>query len=145
MTGCEIALLALTMNIYMEARGESITGRQAVMDTTLTRVIEKHRGDDNVVDVVLHPAQFSWVKERKVKNAFDLMSLQDAILHSEKTKPADIVSYRKAEALARKGLAKHYKRLYKFKYFNTVKVDPKIKRNEGKSGYRIGNHIFYRY
>lgn len=145
MTGCEIALLALTMNIYMEARGESVTGRQAVMDTTLTRVIEKHRGDDNVVDVVLHPAQFSWVKERKVKNAFDLMSLQNVILHSKKTKPSDIVSYRKAEELARKGLSKHYKRLYKFKYFNTVKVDPNIKRNEGKSGYRIGNHIFYRY
>lgn len=145
MTGCEIALLALTMNIYMEARGESITGRHAVMDTTLTRVIEKHQGDDNVVDVVLRPYQFSWTKKHKVKNAFDLMTLQNKILHSKQTRPGDIVSYRMAEAMARKGLKENYKRVFKFRYFNTVTIDPQLKRNEGKDGYRIGNHIFYRY
>lgn len=145
MTGCEFAVLALTMNIYMESRGESIIGQHAVMDTTLTRVIEKHMGDDNVLDVVLRPSQFSWTKKRKIKNAFDLMALQDAILHSKKTRPADITAYRKAESMARKGLQKNYKRLYKFRYFNTISVDSKLERNRGKAGVRIGNHLFYRY
>lgn len=140
----EVALLALTMNVYMEARGESPTGQHAVMDTALTRVIDP-RWHDNALDVVLAPSQFSWTKKHKIKNAFDLMALQDAVLHSKKTRPADIVAYKKAEALARKALHPRYKRLFKFTYFNTVTIDPYLKRNEGKQGYRIGNHIFYRY
>ena len=49
----------LAMNIYHEARGESIEGQYAVAHVTMNRVNDR-RWDDNVCDVVYQPKQFSW-------------------------------------------------------------------------------------
>lgn len=134
------AVLIMTMNIYHEARGESLAGQQAVADTVITRVCDA-RWPDSVKGVVLQRKQFSWVKEKRVKNVFDLMALQDAILHSKKTKPQEIEAYRRAEKIARKVLQSGYKPRNKFTHFHTTKVHPYWARYKGLW---VGNHIFYR-
>lgn len=49
----------LAMNIYHEARGESVEGQLAVAHVTTNRV--KHsEWSDNICDVVYQPKQFSW-------------------------------------------------------------------------------------
>ncbi|MGL5014199.1 MAG: cell wall hydrolase [Bacteroidales bacterium] len=140
MTVLAEAVLIMTMNIYHESRGESLAGQQAVADTAITRVHDA-RWPNSVHDVVLQPKQFSWVKEKKVKTVFDLMALQDAILHSKKTTPRQIEAYRKAEKLARKVLQEGYQPRYKFTHFHATKILPYWARYRGVW---IGNHVFYR-
>lgn len=49
----------LAMNVYHEARGESIEGQYAVAHVTMNRVDDR-RWDDTVCGVVYQPKQFSW-------------------------------------------------------------------------------------
>lgn len=136
----EAALLALTLNIFFEARGESEMGQHAVADTVITRVIDP-RYPDSVEDVVLQHKQFSWVREKKVMSFVDLIDLQHRVLHSKGTKPADIAAYKRAEKLARKVLRPGYKPRYRFTHFHSTKVHPYWARYQGAW---IGRHIFYR-
>lgn len=140
MTVLAEAVLIMTMNIYHESRGESLAGQHAVADTVITRVHDA-RWPDSVEEVVLQSKQFSWVREKKVKNVFDLMALQDAILHSKKTTARDIASYRQAEKIARRTLQAGYKPRYKFTHFHATRIHPYWARYKGVW---IGNHIFYR-
>ena len=55
------SVLCLAMNIYGEARGESLEGRIAVAQVTLNRV-EHPAYPDDVCSVVFEPHQFSWTK-----------------------------------------------------------------------------------
>lgn len=134
------AVLIMTMNIYHESRGESLAGQYAVADTVITRVNDT-RWPNSVEGVVLQSKQFSWVREKRVKNVFDLMALQDAILHSKATVPRDIAAYRQAEKIARRVLKAGYKPRYKFTHFHATKILPYWARYRGVW---IGNHVFYR-
>lgn len=49
----------LAMNIYQEARGESIRGKLAVAAVTMNRVSSKHY-PDTICEVVWQRKQFSW-------------------------------------------------------------------------------------
>ena len=53
------ATICLALNIYHEARGESIEGQRAVAAVTLNRTVDP-RWPNNTCDVVYQPYQFSW-------------------------------------------------------------------------------------
>lgn len=82
LTGCVFqneyaeAKECLAMNVYHEARGESIEGQYAVAHVTMNRVKDS-RWADNVCDVVYQPYQFSWTHtisnpEPKDRRAWDI-------------------------------------------------------------------------
>ena len=51
------AVLCLALNVYFEARGESVEGQHAIAQVTMNRAA----GDEkNVCKVVMAPKQFSW-------------------------------------------------------------------------------------
>lgn len=58
MSGFEITLMCLALNVYKEARGEPVPGQHAVALVTLNRA--RARGDGDVCAAVLEPNQFSW-------------------------------------------------------------------------------------
>lgn len=135
-------LLILTLNIYFEARGEPVEGMQAVADTVINRVNNKHY-PNNVADVILQRRQFSWVNGKNISNIHDLIALQRVVLHSKRTAPKDIVAYRKAEQIALRALQGGYTPRYKATHFHSRKI-PKPYWAKGYKSFRIGNHIFYR-
>ena len=53
------AVMCMALNIYNEARGESVEGQYAVADVTLRRV-QDNRWEDTVCGVVYEDYQFSW-------------------------------------------------------------------------------------
>ena len=53
------ALLCMALNVYHEARGESIAGQIAVAQVTMNRAGQ----EQNVCNVVLEPNQFSWTRK----------------------------------------------------------------------------------
>jgi spore germination cell wall hydrolase CwlJ-like protein len=55
------SVLCLAMNIYGEARGESLEGQMAVAQVTLNRV-EHPAYPDDVCSVVFQESQFSWTR-----------------------------------------------------------------------------------
>ncbi len=55
------AALCMALNIYMEARGESLMGQIAVAEVTMNRA---DHNPQNVCKVVVKSDQFSWTKHR---------------------------------------------------------------------------------
>lgn len=55
----ELALMCLSLNVYHEARGQSIAGQVAVAQVTMNRVHSPKYPDD-VCSVVYEHKQFSW-------------------------------------------------------------------------------------
>jgi spore germination cell wall hydrolase CwlJ-like protein len=58
------ALKCLALNIYWEARNQSVAGQLAVAQVTLNRVLDRRYSDD-VCDVVYQHKQFSWYWDGK--------------------------------------------------------------------------------
>ena len=58
------ALTCLALNVYWEARNQSVAGQLAVAQVTLNRVADPRYGD-NVCDVVYQHKQFSWYWDGK--------------------------------------------------------------------------------
>lgn len=56
------AVVCLALNIYHEARGESLTGQLAVAQVTLNRT-EDPRYPSDVCEVVYEPHQFAWTQD----------------------------------------------------------------------------------
>lgn len=137
---CEAALLALTLNIYMEAKGESRAGMQAVADTVITRV-DRRDYPECVTKVVLQSKQFSWIKKNKVESVFDLMALQRAIIHSKSFNKKEMEAYQRAEQIASMALSSGYKPRNRFTHFHASRIQPYW--SYGKRGYRIGKQTFY--
>jgi spore germination cell wall hydrolase CwlJ-like protein len=121
----EIGCLAL--NIYHEARGESLQGQMAVAAVTLNRVGDQ-RFPNTVCDVVWQPKQFSWT------------------VSPDSYFPTDMVTWRKAVFVATRvyysrgllrpvGNATHY---------HSVRVQPGwSSSNRMQLVSRIGRHMFY--
>jgi spore germination cell wall hydrolase CwlJ-like protein len=60
----ELALVCLAMNVYHEARDQSIAGQVAVAQVTMNRVASPNYPDD-VCSVVQQHKQFSWYWDGK--------------------------------------------------------------------------------
>lgn len=54
------ALMCLSLNVYHEARGESLEGQFAVANVTMNRA----KTEDNVCKTVYAPNQFSWTAHK---------------------------------------------------------------------------------
>lgn len=71
------AELCLALNIFHEARGESMTGQWAVANVTMNRVKSK-KWPNTVCGVVYQPSQFSWTLSRVAVSKRDRVAFQRA-------------------------------------------------------------------
>lgn len=97
-------LNCLTANIYFEARGESLQGKQAVAAVTLNRVKSK-KYPKTICAVVEQRRQFSWVNNLNRKA---MQSIKESGFKPKK--PLDLIAYQESEQVARTMLkvgAKH--------------------------------------
>lgn len=133
-----MALLALVLSIYQEARGESIAGMQVVADTVYTRVHDS-RWASSYAEVVLESKQFTWVAKLNIREQGDLIDLQAHILQSKHFTKKDRVAYRQATQIATRVLSQGYKPKYRFTHFYSGKA-PVWAKNRSKV--KIGNHTF---
>ena len=86
----------MALNIYHEARGESIEGQYAIAHVTLNRVAST-KWPDSICDVVYQPYQFSWthqIRDQKPKgNAWTVAKQAAALVlsgeHKDNTGGAD--------------------------------------------------------
>lgn len=74
MMSLAINSLWLTINTYMEARGESFVGKVAVCHVVMNRVIIRGL---SVQEVIFERSQFSWVGDGKVDVVNDLGALEE--------------------------------------------------------------------
>lgn len=124
------ALLCLALNVYFEARGESLPGQQAVALVTLNRA--KFWKQD-ICTVVFSPAQFSWTTTHTT----------GGVLHREHHPAGNAWFNAKMVAL---------QTLHQFTqgkdftngalYFHSHEIQPRWAA-EKHCPYQIDNHIFY--
>lgn len=127
------ALLCLALNVYHEARGESIVGQRAVAQVTLNRAKTK----DRVCDEVFRPYQFSWANELTTTTHARRQQLADKYL------PRDPKAWATAKRVARKALAGMYRGTVRNStHYHTHAVRPKWA-SSMKLTMVIGNHRFY--
>ena len=78
----------MALNIYHEARGESIEGQYAIAHVTLNRVAST-KWPDSICDVVYQPYQFSWthqIRDQKPRgNAWTVAKQAAALVLSGRT------------------------------------------------------------
>lgn len=122
MNTIEIALICLSLNIYNEARSESIRGQRAVAEVTLRRVKDP-RWANTVCGVVYSPYQFSWT----LKN----FAVNDEIAMKASERIAADVYYKNYPQVTT--CADHY--------YNPDFADPRWA-DDMKVEAVIGNHIF---
>ena len=72
------ALLCLALNVYWEARNQSIAGQVAVAQVTMNRV-ESPRYPDDVCEVVYQRHQFSWYWDGKPDKPLEPLAWERAI------------------------------------------------------------------
>ena len=127
------ALMCLSLNIFMEARGEPIMGQYAVAMVTLNRV--KQSGD-NVCEVVFKPKQFSWANKGVTRTAkgWKLKAEHD---------PKDAHAWWLAKRIAATALSgKMYDFTRGSMFYHTTAVRP-VWRLAMVRTKKIGNHQFY--
>lgn len=118
----------LALNIYHEARGESVAGMLAVAAVTVNRRADR-AFPNRICEVVWQPGQFSWTRDGR------------------SNVPTDRSAWRKALALARLALsapeeARRRSRVSRSVYFHAAGVKPawaEIFREVA----RVGRHVFY--
>ena len=118
-------LFWLGVNIYHEARGESLEGQIAVGHVVLNRAEKKHR---DVKSIVLQPYQFSW----RNNNTFPPIGNYEAL--------------RKSFVAAYEVLAKRMegKTLQGADHYFADYIDPPSWADEMTEVVKIGKHTFYR-
>ena len=120
MSAFTIAVTCLALNIYHEARGESIQGMQAVALVTKNRSRVTNKP---ICEVVHSPNQFSWT--------------------IYKPKATDPKSYKLAEKIAIDVLTGKVSDITGgATFYHSIKVSPNW-RNKFVYRKRIGNHLFY--
>ncbi|WP_374335948.1 cell wall hydrolase [Methyloversatilis sp.] len=125
------ALLCLSLNIYHEARGESLDGQYAVAQVTMNRA-----GDSSkVCEEVMKPKQFSWAN-KMVRNGRLLSAGY----------PKDQKAWHRAKTMARMVLSQRLVNMLPDVHFyhHATKSKPRW-RNHMIVFADIGNHRFYRY
>jgi N-acetylmuramoyl-L-alanine amidase len=118
----------LALNIYHEARGESIDGMQMVGEVTLNRVASI-RYPDNICDVIYQKSQFSWTHLIKDHTPHEDEAWETSLEIAEKLIREDVELFDNG--------ATHY--------LNPDKVSklPRWARKFKIVG-KVGRHVFYR-
>jgi len=117
-------LECLAKNIYFEAKGESLSGKIAVAQVTLNRVLHKQEFSKTICGVVYQKDQFSWTINKNIK-VRDQQQWRDS-LHIAKGILQGKLFLEGFEAL----------------YFHATYVKPNW-RNTRQYITTIGRHIFY--
>jgi N-acetylmuramoyl-L-alanine amidase len=132
----EAATLCLAMNVFFEARGESVPGQYAVALVTMNRA---NQDKAKVCEVVFKPKQFSWTNGVKAtKTSYRLPS------YLVKAQQAEPDAWKKAWRIAQVTLAGRMKDItHGSTYYHASYVQPYWTRvfAEVKT---IGTHVFYR-
>lgn len=133
-------LACLTVNIFFEARGESLQGKRAVADVTVNRT--KHIAfinQDTVCKVVFARGQFSWVKQQPRKRTQKLLNGDLRGLRDE-----DVLAYHLSRKVAGEALENEPKGLLPrwVTSFHSVSIKPHWV-SSMKFYAKIGNHRFY--
>lgn len=130
------ALTCLAMNVYMEARGEPITGQYAVAQVTMRRA---HGESGKVCEVVMASKQFSWTNGKVVRVRGGLFVLKSKFL------PKDKVAWAIAKGIADNTL-NHRGEMPDYSngamFYHASYVSPKWSWNMRVTSL-IGRHIFY--
>jgi N-acetylmuramoyl-L-alanine amidase len=122
-------LYCLALNIYFEARGESIKGQFAVADVTLNRV-EANDWPDNICDVVYQRRQFSWTHQ--VRNPQDPRIAEREAWHDAQLFAVEIARWEIMRGVTDGAT-----------YFHASYARPNWRHSFEKTT-RIGTHLFYR-
>jgi N-acetylmuramoyl-L-alanine amidase len=118
----ENALLCLALNVYHEARGETVEGQVAVAMVTMNRAGWDTR---NVCPTVYKPRQFSWT-------------------HRDAQPPGETVAWRQAKTVAQRVIAgKHKDNTQGATHFHARSARP-VWRHSLQRTTVIGQHVFYR-
>ncbi|WP_252193638.1 cell wall hydrolase [Pseudomonas sp. TAE6080] len=116
------ALICLALNIYHEARGESLEGQVAVAMVTMNRA---NWQTTRVCQVVYERNQFSWTNRAKNYS------------------PQEPVAWAKAKRIANRVINGHHEDItHGATHFHTRAVRPAW-RNSLKKTATIGQHVFY--
>ncbi len=128
------AALCLSMNIYMEARGENFQGQVAVAQVTLNRA---GRHMSQVCDVVAAKDQFSWTKGKLIRRHGKLILLKKYEPKEEKAwKMAQIIT-----SIVVKGYTQNI--VYGARFYHADYVHP-YWASQMRLVNVIGHHLFYR-
>lgn len=120
----ETALLCLALNVYHEARDQSIAGQVAVAQVTMNRVHDERYPND-VCDVVYDHKQFSWYWDGKD----DMPREEDAWIKSKIIASAVLDGSGHVEL---EGVT-HYHAVYVSPYWRDHMTQVAV----------IGDHVFY--
>jgi spore germination cell wall hydrolase CwlJ-like protein len=127
------AALCLALNVYMEARGETIPGQYAVALVTLNRA----KSNKEVCREVFKPKQFSWANKGVKRTA-------KGWVISKALQPRDAEAWQKAQIIANVVLkGRFYDITYGATHYHAHWVSP-IWRHSLQPTKRIGAHHFYR-
>lgn len=131
MLGTADAVLLLALNVFQEARGESLAGKVAVAEVTLNRVASGCF-PRQLKTVIYEPSQFSWTASNRI-------SYRDA-------QRLDPISWEISKDVANLALTAHTLKLRKSigsaTYFHTMNVRPSWA-SKAKLVKSIGQHKFY--
>ena len=133
-TAYAVALSCLSLNVYHEARNQSVLGQEAVALVTMNRAGWQ---DKNICPEVVKKKQFSWTTDKvyKVKNHY---KLRKAGYPNEK------IAWVNSVAIATKVMKHKVPDFTKgATYYHTTGVSPYWV-NQKKQTIRLGAHIFYK-
>ena len=128
----QAALLCLALNVYHEARGESLSGQKAVAAVTINRAREN---ESSVCEEVFRPHQFSWTSKYRGKP-----SKKMALALKEKIREPK--SWTMAKDVAKKALTSK-NRMGNALYFHAKHVRSSRISKKLRLVAVIGNHKFY--
>jgi len=120
----------LAVNLYHEARGETVAGKVAVVQTVLNRAKLNHRGSQNICEVVYDRKQFSWTSDQ---NLVSKRLTKEQLMPMYQVVYSVIYNKSKTPDLAK---GSEY-------YYNPKKASPRWSKSK-KLMYvaKVGNHIF---
>jgi len=127
------AVMCLAINIFHEARGETIPGQYAVALVTMNRA---KKDPEQVCEVVFKRKQFSWTigSYKKVKQGYSL---------SPHLTPKDVAAWRTAVIIARTTLSgRMLDFTHKANHYHADYVRPPWAASMRQVA-KIGGHIFY--
>jgi len=123
------ATMCLALNVYFEARQESLAGQLAVAQVTLNRVTDD-RYPDTVCDVVWEDKQFSWTHDGKPDDPTRMDYLDVQAWHTVRKLAESVIN---DKSLLPGITATHY---------HAVEVNPFWASHYEFDG-QIGGHVFY--
>ena len=129
MTGFDVLLSCLALNIYKEARGEDIMGQYAVALVTLNRAREK---DGDICRIVFTSKQFSWTETDSVNGV-----LRDDKMPSKESKEWKQAIYVAQTSFAKKDFTNGAT------HFHSIKIHPYWVTQMNFHG-KFGSHYFYK-